>query len=230
MMKFLGINNKPGQGAIALAVALAVILAPSLVQAKAGGDAGEVKVLTENALWEAAGNAYSKGSDKSAAMQQYRLFVQEYGGSQHAADAQYMLAECYFASEDFEGALREYDKVKGKKGLDDYLKASVLLRQGECYYNLGQYSQAIKRYDRLVSKYDDTFMLAEGLYEIGLAYIVEGNWLKLNSAYRELLETRPGYAEKPQVKFALGLFAYQDQNYEEAITYFSEVPCYVCVL
>ncbi|MBE0567347.1 MAG: tetratricopeptide repeat protein, partial [Krumholzibacteria bacterium] len=184
----------------------------------------EQAVPTAAALWEAAGKAYAAGTDKSAAMQQYRLFVQEYGGSERAAEAQYMVGECYFAAGDYAGALREYAKVKGRKGNTDYLQASVLLREGECHYNLGDYDEAIARYGRLIDKYDDTFLLAEGLYEIGLAYIVKGNWLKLGSAYRELLERRPGYGEMPQVKFALGLFAYQDKDYETAIGYFGEVP------
>ena len=45
-------------------------------------DAAELAVPTEAALWEAAGKAYEAGVDKSAAMQQYRLFVQTYGGSE----------------------------------------------------------------------------------------------------------------------------------------------------
>jgi TolA-binding protein len=178
----------------------------------------------EAALWAAAGQAFADGQDKSAAMQQYRLFVQTYGKSPRSAGAQFMLGECYFAAGDFTGALGEYEQVSGRKGADEYLKASVLLRQGECYYNLGQFDEAIGRYDRLIEKYDDTFLLSEGLYEIGLTYIVEGNWLKLRDVYRELLERRPGYGEKPQVKFALGLFAYQEERYDEAIAYFSEVP------
>ena len=56
---------------------------------------------SETALWEAAGQAYERGVDKSAAMQQYRLFVQTYGGSRRAASAQFMLGECYFAAGDF---------------------------------------------------------------------------------------------------------------------------------
>ncbi|MFO7655119.1 MAG: tetratricopeptide repeat protein [Candidatus Krumholzibacteriia bacterium] len=182
------------------------------------------QVPTEAALWQAAGQAYAGGTDRSAAMQQYRLFVQSYGGSRRAAAAQYMLAECYFAAGDYQAALAEYDRVKGRKGLDDHLRASVLLRQGECHFNLGRFDEAVAAYDRLVQKYDHTFLLAEGLYELGLAYIVQGNWLKLRTAYRELLERRPGYRDLPQVKFALGLFAYQEQNYEEAVEYFQEVP------
>ena len=44
-------------------------------------------VPPEDALWDAAGKAYAHGDDKSAAMQQYRLFVQSYGGSQRAGAA-----------------------------------------------------------------------------------------------------------------------------------------------
>ena len=206
-----------------LVVLTCLILA--LVSPARGADDGrERQVPTEAALWETAGQAFADGVDKSAAMQQYRLFVQSYSGSEKAASAQFMLGECYFAAGDFEGALREYDKVEDFKGRDDYLKASVLLRQGECWYNLGDFDQAINRYNRLIDKYDDTFLLAEGLYEIGLTYIVKGNWLKLRTAYRELLERRPGYREKTQVKFALGLFAYQEKRYDEAIAYFEEVP------
>ena len=201
--------------------ALVLLLGTSSLAAEPNA---ERSVPTESALWEAAGNAYTNGTDKSAAMQQYRLFVQSYGKSDNAAHAQYMLGECYFAAEDYIGALAEYKQVNGRKGADDYLKASVLLREGECFYNLGQFDQAIKKYDRLIDKYDDTFLLAEGLYEIGLSYIVEGNWLKLHGVYRELLERRPGYADKPQVKFALGLFAYHEKRYDEAIAYFGEVP------
>jgi|GEM_PF-1723140 len=211
---------------VATAAILLLLLIIGLLAhpAVAGDNSREVEVPTESALWEAAGQAYADGVDKSAAMQQYRLFVQSYKGSPKAANAQFMLGECYFVAGDYEGALREYDDVSDYNGQDDYLKASVLLRQGECYYNLGLFQDAIERYNRLISKYDDTFLLAEGLYEIGLSYIVEGNWLKLRAAYRELLERRPGYREKPQVKFALGLFAYQEKRYGEAIDYFEEVP------
>jgi len=208
---------------LAISVVLWILVAGA-GNALAAESSREQEIPTETALWDAAGQAFADGVDKSAAMQQYRLYVQSYGKSSRSSGAQYMVGECYFAAGDYEGALREYDRVSKYKGEDDYLRASVLLREGECYYNLGQFPEAIEKFDRLIDKYDDTFLLAESLYEIGLSYIVEGNWLKLRSAYRELLERRPGYAEKPQVKFALGLFAYQEKRYDEAIAYFGEVP------
>ena len=211
------------QSTIIPAVVALLVLSAALAADPALASSNERSVPSEAALWEAAGQAFTDGQDKSAAMQQYRLYVKTYGKSHRAAQAQFMVGECYFATGDYAGALKEYAEVGGRKGADDYLKASVLLRQGECLYNLDRFDEAIKKYDRLIDKYDDTFLLAEGLYEIGLTYIVQGNWLKLGKVYRELLERRPGYAEKPQVKFALGLFAYQEQDFDEAITYFEQV-------
>ncbi len=181
-------------------------------------------VPPEDALWRAAGEAFTNGTDKSAAMQQYRLFVDTYDDSPRAASAQFMVGECYQAVGDWEGALREYDRVRKYPGRDDYLEASVLLREGECLFNLARYDEAVEKYKRLVSRHDDTFLLAEGLYELGQAYIVQGNWLRLEEAYRELLERRPGYADLQEVKFALGLFAFHDGRHDEAREYFDQVP------
>jgi tetratricopeptide (TPR) repeat protein len=187
------------------------------------GAGSDLEVPDEDALWQAAGDAFAAGHDMSAAMQQYRLFVSTYGKSERAARAQFMLAECYFAVEDYTAALAEYDRVLGRKGRDEYLEASVMLRRGECFYNLGKFDRAIETFDRLIHKHDDTFLLAESLYELGLGYIVQGKWMKLETIYRRLLESRPGYKTLPQVEFALGLFAYHDQRYEEAIAHFETI-------
>lgn len=202
-------------------LAITVLLGLNLASGAAAGDRSLVP--PEDLLWSAAGQAYADGVDKSAAMQQYRLFVQTYGRSQRAAAAQFMLGECYAAGGDWAGALREYEAVRGKRGRDRYLEASVLLREGECLFNLGRFDEAVEKYTRLVGRYHDTFLLAEGLYQLGQAYIVQGNWLRLEGSYRELLERRPGYAELPEVKFALGLFAFHDQRFEEARGYFEQV-------
>ena len=98
------------------AAVLTVALLGPVTSVLAGDENREMEVPTESALWEAAGRAYEAGVDKSAAMQQYRLFVQSYGGSERAASAQYMVGECYFAAEDYEGALREYAMVGGPQG------------------------------------------------------------------------------------------------------------------
>jgi tetratricopeptide (TPR) repeat protein len=184
----------------------------------------EIDTPGEEALWHAAGNAFEAGNDKSAALQQYRLFVSSYGGSERAAEAQYMIGECYFAIGDYEAALVEYKKVGDRNGQDKYLKASVLLRIGESHFNLTEFDEALQAWNKLLDEFEDSFLVSEALYASGLVHIVQQNFLKLNASYKRLLESRPGYGDMPQVKFALGLFAYQEKRYEDAIRFFSDVP------
>ncbi|RKZ17062.1 hypothetical protein DRQ53_04610 [bacterium] len=205
---------------LATAALVMLVTVAGLTTARAGN---ELEIPSETALWEAAGKSFRTGNDKSAALQQYRLFVSSYGKSQRAAEAQYMIGECYFAIGDYETALLEYDRVEDRKGRDEYLDASVLLRLGECHFNLGTFDDALKSWTKLLDDHEDSFLVSEALYSSGLAYIAKRNFLKLRGVYKELLESRPGYAEMPQVKFALGLFAYTEQRYKDAEAYFSEV-------
>lgn len=203
--------------ALALMALMAVV---SMTTARADT---ELEIPSESALWEAAGKSYYNGTDKSAALQQYRLFVSNYGKSEQAAEAQYMIGECYFAIGDYETALSEYDRVHDRKGRDEYLDASVLIREGECHFNMGDFDSALVSWNRMLREHSDSFLVSEALYSSGLAYIAQNNFLKLRMVYKELLENRPGYGEMPQVKFALGLFAYTEKRYEDAENYFSEV-------
>jgi TolA-binding protein len=209
-----------GLATLAAPAALATLL--SIAPARAAQPQGPIPA--EDVLWRQAGEAFAAGKDKSAAMQQYRLFVTTYKGSPRAASAQYMLAECYFAIGDWEAALKEFERVDGFKGRDAHLQASVLLRSGECLFNLKRFPESIAAWTRLIDEHEHTFLLAESLYEVGQAYIVEDNWLRLEAAYRRLLEARPGYKDLPQVHFALGIFAYHNKAYDEALKHFESVP------
>jgi TolA-binding protein len=192
--------------------------------APAASKQDEQMVQGEEALWAMAGQTFARSTDRSAARQQYRLFLQTYGKSQRAAEAQYMLGECCFADGDHAAAYSEFEKVAGLNGADEYLKSSVLLRKGECLYNLGRFGEALAEYQRLITEFADTFLLAEALFELGQNHLAQENWRELEVVYRMLLEQQPGYGDLPQVQFSLGLFDYREQRYDEAMAHFSEVP------
>ena len=180
-------------------------------------------VLSEEALWDAAGDTYGADEDKSVALQQYQLFLNRYDGSRHAAEAQFMVGECYFANGDYESALREFDRVQKRKGKTDYLRASAMLRCGECHYNLGRLPEALELFTLLADKYADTYLHAEALHAVGQVQAAMESWRGVSKTYKALLEDRPGYRELPRVKFALGLYAYVDGRYEEAADFFKDI-------
>jgi len=196
---------------------LLLAAAPSLA-----GDREEM-VPGEDALWRAAGETFSQGGDRAAALQQYRLFLGHYEKSSRAARARFMAAECYFLDGDYASALKEYDRVHKQKGNTHYLEASALLRQGECLYNLGQYDRALALYTELLNKYSDTYLAGEGLFEMGQAQAASLDWRSLEKTYDRLLEDHPGYQDRPQVRFVLGLFAFVRQDYKQAAENFKKV-------
>ncbi len=202
-----------------LTTALLCLLVPGL----AARAAEEEIVISEEALWAAAGETFGAEEDKSVALQQYQLFMNRYDGSRHAAEAQFMIGECYFFNGDYESALREYDLVQKRKGKTDYLRASAMLRRGECLYNLGRLPEALEQFTFLAEKYSDTYLHAEALHAAGQVQAALESWRSVAKTYKTLLEERPGYRELPRVKFALGLYAYVEGRYEEAAELFADI-------
>ncbi len=200
-----------------------LLLATLLFVAPAVAAEQEQLVMSEEALWSAAGETYAVDEDKSVALQQYQLFLNRYKKSQRAARAQFMIAESYFVNGDYETALREYARVEKRKGKNDYLKVSAMLRMGECQYNLDRLPLALQTFTLAAEKYGHTFLHAEALYALGQVQAAMQNWRGLSKTYKRLLEDRPGYRDLPRVKFALGLYAYVEGNYETAAEHFAEV-------
>ncbi|MBC8423103.1 tetratricopeptide repeat protein [bacterium] len=184
---------------------------------------GEQMVMSEEALWSAAGETYVGDEDKTAALQQYQHFLNRYEKSRRAARAQFMIAECYFVNGDYETALIEYGKVEKRKGRNDYIRASAMLRMGECQYNLDRLPEAMQTFTLVAEKYGHTFLEGEALFALGQVQAALQSWRGLSKTYQRLLEDRPGYRGLPRVKFALGLYAYVEGDYETAAEHFAEV-------
>lgn len=200
-----------------------VLLSFLTVAGVQAGDQASQQVKSEEQLWETAGSAFVRDDDKSAALQQYQLFLSHYRKSDKAAQAQFMLAECYFHNGDYATAANEYDKVRKYDGKYEYLEASVLLRTGECQYNLQQHEEALLTYTRLLEKYPDSFLTGEAYYELGQTQAAMQSWYNLEATYKKLLEDKPGYRGMSRVKFALGIMDYAAERYDEATKHFEAV-------
>jgi len=168
------------------ALLVAMVCIPAIAGAKE-----ELQVPSESALWEAAGRSFAKGEDKSAAMQQYRLYVNTYDDTDRAAKAQFMLAECYFAMEDYQQAIQEYRRVDDHKGRDDYLEASVLLRIGECHFNLSDYREAIREFTAVRQRYPASEKVPSALLRAGLARLRPNPITEAREVFRSVMSDYP---------------------------------------
>jgi TolA-binding protein len=204
---------------------LTLLLLPALLfAAVAAAGEPETMVPTDDALWRAAGETFAVDGDKSAALQQYQLYLNHYRDTDRAAQAQFMVAECYFSDGDWAQAAKEYERVGKYNGKNKYLLGSVLLRLGECEYNLGRYAAALERFTELLTKYSDTFLAGEALFAMGQTQATLGSWRQVQKTYDQLLADRPGYDRLPRVQFVLGLFAYVNKDYDKAVVHFEKVP------
>ena len=203
---------------------LLAVLVTALTAFPARAETGpEELVLSEAQLWAAAGESFVRDADKGTAQQKYQLFLTQFKNSEKAARAQFMVAECFFFDGEYEAALLEYRKVGKYKGDDDYLKASILLRTGECMFNLQQLDKALEAYTELLDKYPETFLTAEASFELGQVQASMQDWESLEANYYKLLENKQGYRDLPRVRFAMGIMAYARGNFEEAADFFNGI-------
>lgn len=85
----------------------------------------------------------------------FKEFLEAFPDSQLAANAQYWLAESYYASNEFEKALAEFARV-----IDDYPQSTkvpdALLKMGYCNYSLQRWDDARLALSRVQSDYPTT--------------------------------------------------------------------------
>lgn len=84
-----------------------------------------------------------------------KKFKQKYPKSPYVDDAQYWIAECYFAMRDFEMAIKEFQNV-----IDNYRKSekvpAALLKQGYAFMELEMENDAKLFHKTLMKKYPST--------------------------------------------------------------------------
>lgn len=104
-----------------------------------------VSASAQGADHERAGymNAFEilRESRYAEAIQSFTQFLQQYPNGKYANNAQYWLAEAYYATGDMEKALAEFGKV-----IDEYPSSSKIpdakLKLGYTYYELGQWAKS----------------------------------------------------------------------------------------
>lgn len=91
----------------------------------------------------ASGIMYLEQDSTRLAIEEFEYLAAEYKGHDGAELAKYALGNLYFEEGDYEAALAEMKKVKLK---DTYLMTLAIGTQGDCYSELGDYANAVKKY------------------------------------------------------------------------------------
>ena len=102
-------------------------------------------------MYEAAYNAF-KGEKFKEAREKFEAFIKEFPKDNLADNAQFWMAETYYAEEDYAGAIVEYDAL-----LENYPNSgkipAALLKQGNAFIEFGDKKAARGIFEYLMAKY-----------------------------------------------------------------------------
>ena len=133
------------------------------------GAEGEGAAQEESAEVQAYRDAYAKwrAGDAAACVDLFGKFLQTYPASDHADDATYWLADCYFKQGNYSAAVLRFDDVArqyptGNKAAD------ALYRQGEALLRMGHGTAAGNAFEKVLRDYPDSARAPEAKRQLDL--------------------------------------------------------------
>jgi tol-pal system protein YbgF len=120
-------------------------------------------------LYDQAQGDYTKGN-YALALLQLQEFLSQYPDNDLADNAQFLLAEAYFAQKKYEDAIREYDKIFARYGKSDKI-AAAYLKKGFAFLELAQTAQGVVQLQYLIGKFpksDEAQVARRRLESMGL--------------------------------------------------------------
>ncbi len=122
------------------------------------GDTGSVveqPQVNQSIVYDNASKDMREGRFDLAIMQ-FNEFLSQFPDGPLADDAQYWLAECYYAKKDFAKAIPEFEKVEKLHPQSDKLTQSIF-KLGRCYQETGNIARARQIFNRLLTEFPESF-------------------------------------------------------------------------
>jgi TolA-binding protein len=136
------------------------------------------------------------------------------------ADAYNRLGDCYYQSRQFATARTYYAKaLETDASQGDYALYQTAFVQGL----EGDQAGKIETLNSLITRYQESPYMDDGLYEQGRAFVQLGNNAQAISRYRLLIKNFPESNLSRQAAQQIGLLYYQDDKYPEAIAAYKQV-------
>jgi len=170
-------------------------------------EAMQKQKAAEEAKVNAAGNAPTVGVEQTIA--QYESYYEKNctdsnNKSSRCADALFSLANGYYkdARDGFVRAQNDYEIAMNKWDKNPVGKKPVPPRPN--------YDKALKTYEEAVVKYPDFAKAAEGYYQIGNIYLLDGNTTKSRAAFTTLTQKYPNSTRASAAHFRIAEICFSD--------------------
>ncbi|MBL8013226.1 MAG: tetratricopeptide repeat protein [Candidatus Omnitrophica bacterium] len=162
---------------------------------------------------------HSLGQDKEA-VRRFKLILYKYPDTETEEDALFWLAQFYFKSGDYPGAIEYYQKILGHLKNKD--------KSGRLHYELGQAYEMNKEYEKALIEYrkipeSDKEMAAKGGLSIAGIFSKELDPDKAAITYQKIIDTNPEFRRDAYMKLAQvyrrgSEFEKEAKTYEDALS------------
>lgn len=139
------------------------------------------------------GIMYLEQDSTKLAIEEFEYLASEYKGYQGAEIASYALGNLYFEQGDYEAALNQLKKVKIK---DTYLMTLAIGTQGDCYSELGDYKNAVKKYIEAADRQDNEATTPLFYFKAGLNAEEAGDFAKAAEFYQKIKDNYTSFANQ----------------------------------
>lgn len=127
------------------------------------------------------------------AIEEFEFIKSEYKGYQGGDIAQYALGNLYFEQGDYESALNE---LKNLKLEDTYLMTLALGTQGDCYSELGDYQNAVKKYIQAAERVENEITSPMFYFKAGLNAEEAGDFAKAAEFYKKIKDNYTSFSNQ----------------------------------
>jgi TolA-binding protein len=194
------------------------------------------------------GWSHFREGDFDRATLQFERMKEMYPGSDLLSKTQYSIGDCHYNQEQYRKAIEAYraviEEYPESEELDDaitaieqsyrqlgmetdaieFLKslkpsASVQIRIGDVYFNLGRFNEAAEEYEKVIDSFPGSQSLPTALYKIGLSYMELGEYALASDHLLRLVRDAPSSELVDDAKLKIGEIYVENGEYGRAISH-----------
>lgn len=157
----------------------------------------------EQSLFQLGEIYFRYAKDPEKAIDYYSQLIFSHPDSHNTCLARINIADMYLNRyEEFEKAVEEYQKAIVHCS-DSERKEYALLKIGDCYYEAGNYKQAIIEYRTFEKEYTQSQYYITAIRKIADCHFINGDMMNAEIYYRKILNRETNDEQKESVKLSL---------------------------
>jgi TolA-binding protein len=131
--------------------------------------------------------------------------------------ANFFLAESYFNLEQYDTSLKRYNLVSNS---DPKVYGLAIYGKAYCYYNLGDYENAVLNFSEFIKKYPNDSKAVDARLRLADSYYGTKNFASASKVYKELFNFGKSSLSNPGAYYQYAQTLYKSGNTTEAINEF----------